>query len=63
MMWLLALLPVYLIAVLVVARFCSLGSGTILEDSGAQERPKQPAGPPTSISGQGEGDDLVVGNL
>ncbi len=28
-MWLLALLPVYLIAILIVARFCSLGSGTV----------------------------------
>ena len=28
-MWLSAFLPVYLIAILVVARFCSLGSATV----------------------------------
>ena len=28
-MWLSAFLPVYLIAMLVVARFCSLGSATV----------------------------------
>lgn len=42
-MWLSAFLPVYLIAILVVGRFCSLAAPR----SGAQERPEQPARPPS----------------